>query len=105
MAARARSGGALADGALVVEQPRLALDATAESGEVAVGADHPVARHDDRQRVAAVRGADGSGEVAVAEPASLLSVAHSLAIGDRPQRLPRRQLERRPVGSERDVEL
>ena len=50
-------------GALVVEQPGLGLDAAAEAGEVAVGADHPVARDDDRQRVAAVGGADGAGLV------------------------------------------
>ena len=47
--------------ALVVQQPRLRLQSTAEPDERAVAADHAVARHDDRQRVLAVGGADGPG--------------------------------------------
>ena len=47
--------------AFVVQQPRLRLQPTAEADERAVAADDAVARHDDRQRVAAVGGADRPG--------------------------------------------
>ena len=40
---------------------RLTSQAAAEAGQGAVGADEPVARQHDRQRVAPVRGADGAG--------------------------------------------
>ena len=46
---------------LVGEEPRLGVEAAGEAGELAVGADHAVARDDDAQRVAAVRRADGPG--------------------------------------------
>src|SRR5688572_23808525 len=101
----ATGSAALADRPLVVEQPGLALDAAAEAGEVTVGADHPVARDDDRQRVAPVGGAHGAGEVAVAEATGLLAIAHRLPIGDRAQRLPGGELERRPLRGEGNVEL
>ena len=44
--------------ALVLEQEPLHRQAAAEAGERAVGADHAVAREDERQRVLPVRGAD-----------------------------------------------
>ena len=91
-----------ADTELVVEEPRLRLDATAESGELAVRADHPVARHDDRDRVPAVGGADRTRLVHVAEPPGLLAVADGLAVRNRQQRAPRGELERRAVGRERN---
>ena len=61
---------------LVVEQPPLARQPPAVAAEGAVGRDHPVAGHDDRDRVAAVGLADGAarpgpahllGDVAVRE--------------------------------------
>jgi hypothetical protein len=51
---------ALAEGkqsALVLEKESLHVEPTAEADERTVGADHAMARQDDRKRVAAVRGA------------------------------------------------
>ena len=56
----------------VIEQPRLDVEPGGEAGELAAGTDHPVARHDDAERVLAVRGADGAGLVGIAEAAGLL---------------------------------
>src|SRR5207249_9812275 len=47
-------------GSLVAEQPPLARDASAVTGEGAIATDHAVARDDDRCRVRAVRGSDGA---------------------------------------------
>ena len=48
---------------LVGQQPRLRVQSAGEAGELAVAADHPVARDDDAQRVAPVRRAHGAGRV------------------------------------------
>src|SRR5690349_17841856 len=77
--------------ALQVEQGSLAVEATAVAGEGAVGADHAVAGDDDRDRVAAVGGADDAGalprlDVGLEEGGvdllGLLAVADGLAVGD-----------------------
>src|SRR6266446_6389649 len=47
--------------ALVTKQPPLHLEPAAVSAERPVRGDHPVARHDERDRVPAVRGADRAG--------------------------------------------
>src|SRR5262249_15298776 len=46
-------------GGLVVEERSLAVEAPAEAAEPAVGGDHAVARHDDRDGVAPARVPDG----------------------------------------------
>src|SRR6478609_3945270 len=91
--------------AFVGEQPGLGLDATAEAGQRAVGADDAMAGHDDADRVLAVGSADGAGLVRVPEPARLLAVADRLPVGDGAQRLPRPQLEVGAVRVERQVEV
>ena len=68
---------------LVVEQPRFRLDSAGEAGERAVGADHPVARDDDREGVARVGGADGGEPRSEGELAGHLPIAGGLAVGDR----------------------
>ena len=54
-AASAQESSRDALGLLALEQPALPVEPTAEAGERPVGADHPVARHDDRDRVLTVR--------------------------------------------------
>ena len=77
----------------------------AEAGQRAVGADHAVARQDDRHRVLAVRGTDRPRSVrAEPEPARLLAVAHRLPVRDRREREPAAALELGAVEVERKVE-
>lgn len=54
-------GARAAERSLVAEQPLLSVQAPAVSGQRPVRADHPVAGHDDRDRVAAVRQPDRAG--------------------------------------------
>jgi hypothetical protein len=71
----------------------------------AVGADEAVARQHDRQRVAAVRGADRARRPRRADLASLRAVAAGRAIRDLGEREPGAALERgRAVEVEREVE-
>src|SRR6266576_2969435 len=69
---------------LVLEQEALEVQPATETGQRSVGADHAMARQDERQRVLAVRRADRARRIrAESEPARLLAVAHGLAVGDR----------------------
>ena len=52
---------------LELQQEPLAVQPAAEADQLAVGADHPVARHDDRQRVAVAGRADRLGAVGLAD--------------------------------------
>jgi len=89
----------------VVEQRTLDVEAAAEAGQGAVGADEAVAGQDDRQRVAAVRRADGAGRPRRAEHAGLLAVAAGRRVRDLRERQPRAPLEvRRRREVEREVE-
>ena len=65
------------------EQEPLVVDAAAVAGEAVVAADHTVTRHDDRDRVAAVRLTDGAHRVRSADRARDLAVARRLAVGNR----------------------
>ena len=81
------------------------MEPAAEAGERAVRADHAMARKDDRQRVLAVRRADGAGGVAAeTEPARLLAVADGLSVRNRREREPAALLELGAVQFERQVE-
>ena len=86
--------------AFVLEQEPLHRQAAAEAGQRTVGADHAVAREDERQRVLAVRRADGARLLrAVAEAARLLAVADGLAVRDGREREPALTLELAAVRS------
>src|SRR6478735_11836049 len=92
--------------ALVLEQETLEVQPAAEAGKRSVGADHTMARQDERQRVLAVRSADRARRIrAEAESARLLSVTHGLAVRDRCKREPALPLEVGAVQVERQVEL
>ena len=68
---------------LELEQRLLALEPAGVAGERAVGADHPVARDHDRDRVAAVGQPDRArGGVGLAEPVRDLAVRRGLAVAD-----------------------
>ena len=69
---------------LVGEQPPFGLDAAAVAGQRSVRADHPVARHDDRDRVAAVGQPDRPRRRRVPDGRGGLAVAGRLAVRDRP---------------------
>src|SRR5205085_5815144 len=91
---------------LDLQQGLLALDAAGIAGEGAVGADHPVARDDDRDRVAAVGQTHGSGGgVGAAEALGDLAVRRGVAVADQEQLGPDGLLEVRPGRGERQVEL
>src|SRR3954470_9088658 len=60
--------------ALEVEQRALHGQAAAEAHELAVGADHPVAGHDDGDRVAPVGQPDGARGAGGADPTGDLAV-------------------------------
>src|SRR2546430_835013 len=66
----------------VLEQPALAVQATAEAGQLAARPDHTVAGDDDGDRVLAVGGADGAGGARAAETARQLAVAGGRAVGN-----------------------
>src|SRR4051794_8933349 len=88
---------------LVVEQCPLGSEAAGVPRERAVGADHAVAGDDDRDPVAAVGAADRSRDAA--ELARELAVGGRLAVRDRAQAGPDRELERRAVLGQREVEF
>src|SRR3954451_5800596 len=90
---------------LEVEQVPLAVQPAAVAGEAAVRADDPVAGHDDRDRVAAVGGADRPRPVRAPDLPGDLAVAARLAVRDRGQRLPHAAQERRAVQREGEGEL
>src|SRR5690349_21493231 len=89
---------------LVLEQPALARQAAAVAGQRAVRADHAMARHDDADRVAAVRQADGARTVRAADALGQLAVALGRAIRNVEQRAPHALLEFGADRVERDRE-
>src|SRR5918994_2772204 len=90
---------------LELEQDALALEPAAVAGEGAVRADHAVARHDDRDRVAAVGEADGADLARVAERERERAVGGRLAIRDAEQQVPDAALEGGPGGAQLELEL
>jgi hypothetical protein len=102
---------------LVLKQVALHSESAAEACERTVGANHPMARQDDRKRVAAVGCADRSGRLAAeTESPCLLAVADRLAVRDRCKSPPalsiklgseqlEREVERHEVACEVRVEL
>src|SRR5262245_48284950 len=106
-AARARPGRRSEECVLLdLEQRLLALDAAGVPGQGAVGSDHPVARDDDRDRVAAVGESDGpGGGVGLAEPLRDLAVRRGVAVPDLQQLTPDGPLEVAPLRVEREIEL
>src|SRR5437763_6185259 len=94
-----RSFIASAAGALGLEakKRRLALEAARIAGEGTRAADDAMARHDDRDRVAADGGADGPARRGHAERAGDVAVAARRARGDLQEGLPHFALERRPL--------
>src|SRR4029077_1871438 len=80
------------------------VEAAGEARQRAVRADHPVTRHDDRDRVAPVRRTDRPRLATVAETLGLFAVRDRFAVRNRPQGRPRPALEGRSDGIERHVE-
>ena len=89
----------------MLQQPTLAVEPAAVARQAAVRADHAVARHDDRDRVAAVGGADRAGAVRPPDLPGDLAIAARLAVRDREQRLPDVLLEVGAAHVELEVEL
>src|SRR5215475_10284397 len=89
----------------MAEQPLFAVQAPAVAGERAVRADHPVAGHDDRDRVAPVGQPDGAGgDRRLTQRGGYLAVADRLAVRDPGELGPHGELERRAARRERQVE-
>src|SRR5262245_50882664 len=87
--------------ALVLEQPALALETAAEAGERSVGADHAMTRHDDADRIRAVRVPDGADGVGATNAFRELRVGERRADWNRPQRSPHATLKLRAAGFRR----
>src|SRR5262249_32620354 len=89
--------------ALVLQQPALAVEAAAIAGERAVLADHAVAGHDDRDRIAAVDHADRAHRVGTADGLCELAVAPGGAGRNPAQRRPYLPLEHRAAAVDGNV--
>ena len=92
---------------LELEQRPLALQATAVAGQRTVETDHPVAGHDDRDRVGSVGRADRAGcyppFALVAEPLGERPVGRGRPVGN-PRKLgPHAALERRPARPQGEI--
>src|SRR3984957_11949606 len=92
--------------ALEAEQRFLAFQAAAVAGEAAVAADHPVARHDDRDRVGAVSQAyRARRDEPLAQRPGDVAVADRASVRDLGQLGPDGELERGPARRQRHGEL
>jgi hypothetical protein len=89
--------------AFVREQPALAREAAAIAGERMVGANHPVARHDDGDRIRANGKADRAHRRGAADGRRENGIARRRTGRDAAQGGPDRVLERRPAGRDRDI--
>src|SRR5579875_534008 len=101
----ARASRACADLLLQVEQEALAIEPAAVSGQASVGADKPVAGHDDADRITRVRVAHGPTGAGHPEPPGELAVADRRAVRNAAQRRPHSLLERRARQDEGQVEI
>src|SRR5262249_26449421 len=88
---------------LVIQQPRLAIEAAAVAGEVSGRADDAMTRDDDRDWIRAVGGACGARGTGRSERLRDGAIAGRLAGGDARQRLPHPFLEWRAAHVERDI--
>ena len=90
----------------MTQEPFLAFDAPAVPGEGPVRADHAMAGHDDRDRIAPVGQANrAGGDQRLAKRRRDLPVADCRAIGNPGELRPDRQLECGSARREREVEL
>src|SRR3989442_4320956 len=81
--------------ALVLEEPAFAIQAAAETGELAARTDHAVAGDDDGDRVLPVGRTYCAGGADVAQATSQLAVAHGGAVRDDEEGAPHAPLKRR----------
>src|SRR5688572_20313569 len=101
---RFRSGLPQSCARLVVQEPALAIDAAAKACQRSVSANDAVARHDDHQRVASVRGTHGTYGLRLVNAACELCVADRLAKRNGFQRVPHATLEVGAARLERKIE-
>lgn len=83
----------------------LGSESASEAGEFAGRSDHPMAGHDDGQRVSPVRSADSAGGIRVSQLPGKLAVTPRFAEWNRQQRLPHIFLEWGAAHVERNREL
>ena len=81
------------------------MQTSSVAGELPVGADDPVARHDDAQRIATRCRAHISGKRGVAEAAGQVPVGGALTVGDLAQQIPDSVLELVAADIDRQVEV
>src|SRR5690606_7383901 len=93
------------DDALELEQLALDRQPAAVAGQRAVAADDAVTRDDDRDRVAAVREANGPHGLRLADRARDVGIGRRPSVAHIEQRVPDPPLERRSLERERHVEL
>jgi len=86
----------------MVEQPLFAAETAAIAGKCAVRSDDAMARHDNRDRVGAVRQPYGATRRGPAEPLSQLAITGRLARPDRAQGSPNLSLKLGPTSSHGD---
>ncbi len=86
------------------EQRLLAIEPAAVTGQRPVRSDHAMAGNEDRDRIAAVRRADGTHRGRPAHASRDLRIADRLAIGNSAERVPDARLEWRADRRERQVE-
>src|SRR4051812_29709936 len=92
-------------GLLQFEKELLALQPAGETGQPPVAADHPMAGHDDRERIAAHRLAHGLSEPLVAQSLRDLAIGRGLPERDLPEHPPDPLLELIATGGGRQIEL
>src|SRR5215469_15667177 len=98
-------GRLLSGGALFRQQLALAFDAPPIAAEIAIGADHPVARHEQRQLVRRAGLSHRPHRLRLAQRSGNLCIARRLAEWDLPQGPPYSRLERGAPNVERQVEI
>ena len=90
---------------LQFEQGAFAIEPAAVSGEAAVRPDHPMARHDDADRIVAVGQSDRAKRAGRSDLRGDLSVGPRLPVRNRQQRRPDPALKRRADQVEFEVEV
>src|SRR5688500_14875958 len=86
------------------EQPLLALDAAAVTGQRSVRSDDAMAGNDHRNRVCAVRRADRANRRGSSDALRELGIGDRVAVGNAQQLVPDRELELGAAQSQRNVE-
>src|SRR4051812_2882103 len=85
------------------QQPLLAWQSAAIAGQLTVGADHPMARDYDADRIQTVRGAHCPTRSRPTDRGGELTIAARFASWNLPQGLPNFALKRRAVRRDRQV--